>query len=168
MLTRIPEIGARLLCNIPRLEGVAGIVRYQRKNFDGSGFPYDGLTGEDIPFGARLLRIAADTLDLGRRGLRGGQALLQLQKYDGLYDPKLIVALLHGCESEPSSIPKEARAVRVRELRVGMTLACDVSSNQDVLLIAAGNAITPVLLERIRNFAEIGGSGIQEPILVID
>ena len=35
MLAHVPETAARLLANIPRLEGVARIVRYQDKCFDG-------------------------------------------------------------------------------------------------------------------------------------
>src|SRR3954463_14260156 len=39
MVARLPDTAAKLLANIPRLEGVAKIVRYQQKHFDGSGFP---------------------------------------------------------------------------------------------------------------------------------
>ena len=38
--------GSELLANIPRLEGVANIVLYQNKNFDGTGFPVDSTKGE--------------------------------------------------------------------------------------------------------------------------
>src|SRR5207302_9411083 len=49
MLLRVPEIGARLLAHIPRLESVSKIILYQDKNYDGSGFPADAVAGEDIP-----------------------------------------------------------------------------------------------------------------------
>jgi response regulator RpfG family c-di-GMP phosphodiesterase len=38
---------------------VAEIVLYQNKNFDGSGFPFNGVVGSAIPFGARLFRVLA-------------------------------------------------------------------------------------------------------------
>jgi len=36
---RIPEFGARLLENIPRLQNVANIVRCQEKHFEAPAFP---------------------------------------------------------------------------------------------------------------------------------
>jgi response regulator RpfG family c-di-GMP phosphodiesterase len=48
MLTRVPEIGHRLLAKIPRLESVAEMVLYQKKNYDGTGFPKEPISGEEI------------------------------------------------------------------------------------------------------------------------
>jgi len=62
LLARVPETGFNLLSNIPRLETVAKIVRYQGKNFDGTGFPADEISGANIPIGARILRVLSDLL----------------------------------------------------------------------------------------------------------
>jgi response regulator RpfG family c-di-GMP phosphodiesterase len=168
MLARIPEIGAKLLSNIPRLQGVANIIYYQRKNFDGSGFPDGDVAGKAIPLGARLLRILGDLLDLTARGVPEAEALVRLQQYSGLYDPEVLATLLAKLaqESLASESPHNARVVKISDLRLGLILACDIFTAQGVLLITSGNPITPVLLERIRNFAKIGG--IKEPILVVD
>ena len=40
------KVGADLLMTIPRMEDVAQYIRYQGKNFDGTGFPEDALSGE--------------------------------------------------------------------------------------------------------------------------
>jgi HD-GYP domain-containing protein (c-di-GMP phosphodiesterase class II) len=37
------------------------MVRYHHENYDGSGYP-DGLEGDKIPLGARIIRVA-DTFD---------------------------------------------------------------------------------------------------------
>ena len=58
-----PQIGHNLLSHIPRLESVAAVVLYQNKNFDGTGFPSDKTAGEDIPIGARILRVLQDLLE---------------------------------------------------------------------------------------------------------
>jgi len=57
---RVPEVGYRLLKNIPRLEGLADMVYYSQKNFNGSGFPHDDRKGAEIPLGARILRVCQD------------------------------------------------------------------------------------------------------------
>ena len=62
------EVGFNLLRQIPRLGGVAQIVRYQHKGFDGSGYPADEVAGNAIPLGARILKILIDYIELSRKG----------------------------------------------------------------------------------------------------
>ena len=69
IVAQLPETAARLLANIPRLEGVASIVRYQHKNYDGSGLPQDSVKGEAVPLGSRLLKILTDLAQLQAGGL---------------------------------------------------------------------------------------------------
>lgn len=60
-MMRHPEIGVRLLRNVPELEHLVPIVLHHHERFDGSGYPY-GLQEHAIPLGARVL-AAADALD---------------------------------------------------------------------------------------------------------
>lgn len=50
-------VGERILNAIPQLRPVAEIVRYHHERYDGAGYP-DGLAGEAIPVGARLVAVA--------------------------------------------------------------------------------------------------------------
>mgnify|MGYP002623756046 CR=1 FL=1 len=52
-------LGARILSGIPGLEPVARIVLHHHEMVDGRGYP-DGLVGEEIPLGARII-AACDT-----------------------------------------------------------------------------------------------------------
>lgn len=56
-LRSLPDRGASVLGQLPSLRRVAEIIRHHRERYDGSGYP-DGLRGERIPLGARILAIA--------------------------------------------------------------------------------------------------------------
>lgn len=53
-----PLIAERVLRSVPALSDVARIVRHEHERWDGGGYP-DGLRGEDIPLGARII-LACD------------------------------------------------------------------------------------------------------------
>jgi putative two-component system response regulator len=52
-----PEIGEHILTPIVEDEEVLKMVRHHHEHYDGTGFP-DGLSGEQIPLGARILALA--------------------------------------------------------------------------------------------------------------
>ena len=49
-------IGERIINAAPELRGVARIVRASHERYDGAGYP-DGLAGEEIPLGARIVAV---------------------------------------------------------------------------------------------------------------
>jgi len=55
------SIGAELLQSIPYLDSAIPIIRHHHERWDGSGYP-DGLAGEEIPLGARIVAVA-DSFD---------------------------------------------------------------------------------------------------------
>jgi response regulator RpfG family c-di-GMP phosphodiesterase len=169
VLARVPKIGAELLENIPRLGGVARIVLYQSKHFDGSGFPVDAVSGLNIPLGARILKVLSDLVQLEAKKIPKFRALEQMQQRLGWYDPAILAA---ACACFNADLPgltrvgKITRAVGWQELRAGQTLHSDVRTVEEVLIVTAGTRITPVLMERLKNFAQIGG--LKEPIEIED
>ncbi|MDD4004358.1 MAG: GAF domain-containing protein [Elusimicrobiaceae bacterium] len=64
----------RMMEGIHIFKGSIDIVRHHRENFDGTGFP-DGLTGETIPTGARILRLVNAAEHLRRTARLSGQDL---------------------------------------------------------------------------------------------
>jgi putative nucleotidyltransferase with HDIG domain len=54
-------IGSNILKDVPFLEEARGLVLHHHERYDGKGYP-DGLIGEAIPMGARILAVA-DTFD---------------------------------------------------------------------------------------------------------
>jgi response regulator RpfG family c-di-GMP phosphodiesterase len=165
MLTRAPERGAALLANIPRLADVAEIVRYQQKNFDGSGFPFDPVAGEEIPIGARILRVLSDLLVSEQNKESRQRALHEMQKAGGQYDPKVLEAVA-ACFDIYIETKKEAgtRPITFSELAVSHILAADLRTVEGTLLVTKGIKISPLVLQKLRNFADL--TGIQEPLYV--
>jgi HD-GYP domain-containing protein (c-di-GMP phosphodiesterase class II) len=56
-----PADGAELIATMTPLRELVGPVRHHHENWDGTGYP-DGVAGELIPLGARIIRFA-DTID---------------------------------------------------------------------------------------------------------
>ena len=53
--------GAELIQNVSSLRDIVPVVRNHHENWDGTGYP-DGLAGETIPLGSRIIMVA-DTID---------------------------------------------------------------------------------------------------------
>lgn len=92
-----PVRSAELAGTIAEFRGrVQTDIRNHHENYDGTGYP-DGLVGEAIPIGARIIMIA-DTIDAMttdrpyRKALSLQRTLEELAKYAGRqFDPKLVV-----------------------------------------------------------------------------
>lgn len=52
-----PVWGANIVKEIKMLNSASPIIRHHHENFDGTGYP-DGLRGEEIPLGARIVSVA--------------------------------------------------------------------------------------------------------------
>lgn len=61
LLKRHPAIGAEIISRMKGLQDIVPMVRHHHERWDGLGYP-DGLAGEEIPLGARILCLA-DSLD---------------------------------------------------------------------------------------------------------
>jgi response regulator RpfG family c-di-GMP phosphodiesterase len=167
MFRHVPAVGAEVLARIPRMEGVARILGLMRKNYDGTGGPDETVAGDAIPLGARLLKVLGDLGELEAGGKSHQAALSELQKREGWYDPGILTLV---CSPEQSAALQRAASSRpcvplgFAQLRVGHVLRADVETRDGVLIVIAGNRITPALLARLRNFCAL--SGVKEPIYV--
>jgi len=167
VLLRIPEIGANLLSNIPRLESVARIVLYQNKNYDGTGFPADSIVGDEIPIGSRVLKVLSDLVELEDTGLPKAKALEQMQSRTGRYDPQVLDSTFACFDiylSAPTAVKVAIKAISFKELTIGHVLSSNVETKDGVLIVCAGTRVSQIALEKLRNFNQI--QGIKEPLHV--
>jgi len=98
VLERHPQIGYRMLESLG-VTPVAEWVLHHHERWDGTGYP-DGLHGEDIPLGARII-LVADAFDamtndrVYQRKLSIGAALAELEECSGTqFDPDAVAALV--------------------------------------------------------------------------
>lgn len=92
-------IGAEIVSRVSYPYPVAPVVRHRHENWDGTGYP-DGLRGEAIPLGARIL-AAVDCYDAltsdrpYRRAMSAGDALrIVLERRGSMYAPAVVDALV--------------------------------------------------------------------------
>ena len=164
-MRRLPEVVEEILENIPRLEPVREILRYQNKHFDGSGFPADVLAGPAIPWGARALKVVLDIDTLESEGQPVSLAFDTLRGRTGWYDPAILEALAELRRSEPRA---EVRELPIDQLRAGMILAQDVRTSKGILFIARGQEVTPGLLAKLRNLSHSFPAGELIRVIVGD
>ncbi len=80
-----PEIGVRILKDIPAMADVLPGVLYHHERFDGRGYPHK-LTGEEIPLIARILGLA-DSFD----------AMSSTRAYRAAMSREKVLAEIHRC-----------------------------------------------------------------------
>lgn len=152
-----PLDGEAALMPLAKMHGVAKMVRQHHERFDGRGFP-DGLVGEEIDLGARIIAVVSDydglstgglteqaySAETAQKAIRGG--------CDSRYDRKVVEAFL-------LALGDEAREVRVeveldaRELQPGMVLARDLLSARGAILLAKGYVFEPRVIRQVAEFA---------------
>jgi len=101
-----PVIGEGIVGPVKALNGRSGLarmIRHHHERFDGKGYP-DGLIGDSIPFGARILAVA-DSLSAMmqdrpyKRAMDFGAAESEIMENTGsMYDPAVVAAFLRIAE----------------------------------------------------------------------
>lgn len=100
-----PAVGKRILENIKKMPGLSVGERWHHERYDGTGYP-DGLKGEDIPEGARIIAIA-DSYDAMtsnrsyRKALPQAEVRAEIEKGRGTqFDPRLADIMLQMIDED--------------------------------------------------------------------
>jgi putative two-component system response regulator len=110
LMRRHPEIGERICRPLQASRTFAPIIRHHHEFFDGSGYP-DGLRGERIPLGARIVSIAdAYEAMVHGRPYQPAQpherAAAELKRLRGVqFDPELVPVFLDELERDTQGVP---------------------------------------------------------------
>ncbi|HLU99792.1 MAG TPA: diguanylate cyclase, partial [Acidobacteriota bacterium] len=116
-----PSVGADILETIPFPYKVAPYVRYHHERWDGTGYP-QGLKGEEIPLGARILAVV-DCYDALRSDrpyrpeLSRELTLDYIQQEAGrAYDPKIVEILVNNIAELEAEIERAEKETPQRSL----------------------------------------------------
>src|SRR5580704_4504678 len=116
-----PVVGAEILSRVQFPYPVVPIVRSHHEKWDGNGYP-DGLSGEEIPIGARILSVVdcfdALTTDRPyRRALPVEEVINQLRLQSGTsYDPRVVMCLERRYEEIEKRIKEVPESKRLQDL----------------------------------------------------
>jgi len=156
-----PQAGEHALMALSELAQAARLVRSHHERFDGKGYP-DGLAGEQIPLGARIVAVANDydglqigTLAARKRTAREALELLEAGRGRS-YDPGVLDLFLEVvAESERDDL-KEV-GLSVARLMPGMILSRDLVTRQGYLLLATDFVLTAGIIRQIQEYASQEG-----------
>ena len=106
LMQRHADEGARIIDRLGFLNDAVPAIRHHHERFDGTGYP-DGLMGEDIPLGARIIHVA-DGLDsmlttrIYRAARPADEALEELRRGSGTqFCPRCVAALERLLHTDP-------------------------------------------------------------------
>jgi putative nucleotidyltransferase with HDIG domain len=106
LLKAHPVVGDAILAQLDFPAEVRALVRHHHEQPCGGGYP-DGLAGEEVPMGARIVAIA-NTFDRlvhapGSSGRTPGEAVREMECSSGrVHDPAVLAALARLVEMEPA------------------------------------------------------------------
>ncbi|MCX7804561.1 MAG: response regulator [Planctomycetota bacterium] len=128
IIQKHPLIASTILEPIEQLSGSIGYIKFHHEHFDGSGYP-EGLAGEDIPLGARILH-AAEAFDAmtSKRAYHDPMpretALMEMRRLAGAqFDPQVVEALTQVLKRSGLLLlsPREARGRTIAQILSDIT-----------------------------------------------
>ncbi|HTD06265.1 HD domain-containing phosphohydrolase [Undibacterium sp.] len=144
----------QLLMPLEDLQGTARILRSQHERYDGAGFP-DGLSGDDIPLGSRILAVASDydNLQQGvlvqRRVAAEDAQKLIVRGAGNRYDEAVVAAFKYVVMGVGEEELIDEVEVTAQGLLAGMILSRDLLSRDSALLLPAEHVLSERMIEKL-------------------
>ncbi|TDR56089.1 HD domain-containing protein [Halomonas ventosae] len=155
-----PKTGYEIVTKLPGLGGVAELVLHHQERWNGSGFP-NRVKGEEIPVGARIIKLSVDFIEYQRGMILkrqvGRQDVFKLiNKFSGrFYDPGLVGPFIDICKEYSPDLgiaDKDVQVLDTKRVEPGMKLARDLFSSSGILLLNEGKVFDRGLIEKLKRF----------------
>ena len=153
-----PVIGAAILDKITRLSPLTENIRHQNENVNGTGRP-DHLSGDDIPLGARIIRVVKDFdfLIAGKQNpdkLPVASAKARMHELAGcFYDNQVLMhffTLLS--QRQPGEDTEMQYSIGLEELKPGDVLSEDLVLDNGNIMLKTGQEINETIIEKLQDY----------------
>lgn len=154
-LMRHPMKAQAAFLGLTEMAHVSEIIRHHHERYDGQGFP-DGLSGDKVPLGARILAVAEDydELQLGwlaSKEFDEHEAQAFVQGASGKrYDPKVISALPMALERLRAAEKPHEKILHGEDLCEGMLLSRDFAGPDGFMWLSKDHVVTRHFINRVR------------------
>lgn len=153
-----PVMGQQLADFMDKLSEVGIIIRAHHERFDGTGYP-DRLRGDEIPWLARLLAVAATYAENEKPD---HDPLRDIMRGSGTaFDPEAVRIFVRYLRPVQR---RKQREVPMAELKAGMVLAKGIYTANGLLLIPEGQVLNEPYIDKLRNHNRV--SPIKQSLLV--
>ncbi|MFP4179540.1 MAG: HD-GYP domain-containing protein [Spirochaetaceae bacterium] len=151
-----PAEGEEIIGSIYNLKRTAAIIRAHHERYDGSGFP-DRLSGEAIPYGARITSLVNDWDILAyKHKLSHEEVLGKIEEGSGsLYDPKLVETFLPFIADWKKRHGNTSSEIPLDELKPGMYLEEDIVLSNGLMLLPHGLILDEQAIEKLHSFSSM-------------
>ncbi|MCP5144628.1 MAG: response regulator [Gammaproteobacteria bacterium] len=153
LMAQYPEIGARIVEQIPRLAELAEATRWQLADFAPAHFEAGVPSGTSIPLMARALRVVMDFDALLRASGDVNEAVQRMTMFPHRYDPAILRVLTRHSETLRSS---NVVQINTSAITTDMVIAQDVYTSNGTLLVRKGQPVSRSISERLMLMAESG------------
>ena len=150
MLHHHPLYSQTLAALVDSRADVGEVIRAHHEHYDGTGYP-DGLAGDQIPWPARCLAVAAAFTESAHSKTAAIDAILA--RSGTAFDPEAVRLFLKV--SNLVHLPKQVREITLGELQPGMILANGIHSPHGLLLIGDDQPLNPATISKIRTHNQI-------------
>ena len=156
-VTSHPMVAEMLLKGFAGFESVAEIIRHMHENVNGFGKP-DGLVGERIPVGSRILSAASfyDHYIVSHPDSSILEVLKKVEQFNGTWFDENVVSFLSDYAlSQNQSSDTRTLSCSVFALKEGMVLASDIYSESGINLLRKGTVLDGDMVNKILRFNNV-------------
>ncbi|MES9833926.1 MAG: HD domain-containing phosphohydrolase [Candidatus Thiodiazotropha sp. DIVDIV] len=141
-----PEMGARLLKHIPRLEIVAEMI--ERQNDDIGKIDIQGKLTSDqrAILGGQILKVASNYDKFINRGMTEDDAIEQLRESPDNYDPALVEILVQGSKNRKVEILN----LPISQLEPDLIVDQPIKTLAGAILVAKGQPLSQAMVFKLK------------------
>ena len=140
-------IGAVIISTMTGYRESAEAVHRQLENYDGSGFP-DGLMGDEIHVGARIIRAIVLLEQLRAQGLSAQEIVDRVRlAMNKIIEKRIANLLIEFLLDKDRNTDCTRKKISLDSLKVGMVIAEDVFAASGIKLIPKGVKVKEKMIE---------------------